>query len=78
MSEAIGNLRAQIEQALGADINRGALLREMDRLAQEPAFSECADLWAPALYHRDAFFFESFLLRRLESPRVAQRVARIK
>ncbi len=67
MSEEENTLRAQIEQALGSALDRGALLREMDRLAQQPGFSEYADLWAPALYQRDAFFFEAFLLRRLES-----------
>jgi|SRR5579859_5499334 len=67
MAEAIGDLRLRLEQALGSNLDRGALLREMETLAQETAFSTHADLWAPTLYQRDASFFEAFLLKRLDN-----------
>ncbi len=67
MAEAVGDLRLRLEQALGSNLDRGALLREMETLAQETAFSNCADLWASALYQRDATFFEAFLLKRLDN-----------
>lgn len=66
MANVSDGLGARLEQALNSNLDRGALLREMERLAQEPAFSGFANLWAPALYQRDAPFFETFLLKRLE------------
>jgi hypothetical protein len=60
-------LGARLEQALSLNLDRGALLREMERLAQESSFNAFADLWAPALYRRDASFFEAFLLKRLDN-----------
>src|SRR5215469_5696911 len=64
------NMRRRISGLLGADLDRGSLLRELSILAAEPGFEDCADLWAPALYERDANFFERFLLRHL-GPREA-------
>ncbi|HLV97983.1 MAG TPA: hypothetical protein VKT82_04830 [Ktedonobacterales bacterium] len=67
MTDKSDGLGARLEQMLSANLDRGALLREMERLSQEPAFGTFASLWAPALYERDASFFEAFLLKRLES-----------
>ena len=61
------NMRRRIGGLLGADLDRGSLLRELSILAAEPGFEECAELWAPALYDRDANFFERFLLRHLSA-----------
>jgi hypothetical protein len=59
-------MRARV-MALLADttMERGALLRALSALSGEPGFEECAEVWAPALYARDAAFFETFLLRHL-------------
>jgi hypothetical protein len=61
------NMRRRIGGLLAADLDRGSLLKELSFLAAEPDFEECADLWAPALYERDANFFERFLLRHLSA-----------
>lgn len=66
MSLATDNLRGRVADALKDDRDRGALLRALEPLAREPAFGDCAELWAPALYTRDARFFEVFLLRHLD------------
>jgi hypothetical protein len=71
MAESSTDLRARLQAALGSDLDRGALLRELETLAQEPGFEDCADLWAPALYQRDAYFFETFLLRHLRDEQAA-------
>ena len=65
-AQTSGDLRARIQALLAAERDRGALLRELETLAREPGFDECADLWAPALYGRDPYFFETFLLRHLD------------
>lgn len=65
MAEASGDLHARLTAVLGSDLDRGALLREMEALAQSRAFEKYANLWAPALYTRDAPFFETFLLHHL-------------
>ncbi len=61
------DLRSQIQRLLASPLDRGALLRQMSALAHNDAFRLHADLWAPALYQRDAAFFEPFLLRYLDS-----------
>ena len=61
------NMRRRIGGLLAADLDRGTLLKELSILAAEPDFEACADLWAPALYDRDANFFERFLLRHLSA-----------
>jgi hypothetical protein len=60
-------LPQRIQAALAADQDRGALLHEMDALAQAPGFSQHAPQWAPALYERDPLFFEPFLTNHLSS-----------
>jgi hypothetical protein len=60
-------LPQRIQAALATDQDRGALLREMEALAQAPGFSEQAPQWAPALYERDPLFFEPFLTNHLSS-----------
>src|SRR5690348_16208129 len=67
MTDMPDGLGARLEQALRSHTNRGALLREMEQLSQEAAFSAFASLWAPALYQRDATFFEAFLLKHLDN-----------
>ncbi len=61
------NMRRRVSGLLVADLDRGSLLKELSILAAESAFEDCADLWAPALYERDANFFERFLLRHLSA-----------
>jgi hypothetical protein len=63
-------LPQRIQAALATDQDRGALLREMEALAQAPGFSEYAPQWAPALYERDPLFFEPFLTNHLSSDQV--------
>ncbi|HEX9414323.1 MAG TPA: hypothetical protein VF916_12530 [Ktedonobacterales bacterium] len=65
MANATADLRARIQALLASDLDRGALLRELEALGRDPDFSKCADLWAPALYHREPYFFSTFLLRHL-------------
>src|SRR5215470_8310234 len=65
MLDKAHNLRATIQNLLASDLDRGPLLRELEALARTRGFSACADLWAPALYTRDPYFFETFLLRHL-------------
>jgi len=62
-------LPQRIQVALTTDQDRGALLREMEALAQEPGFAEEAPQWVPALYERDPLFFEPFLVNHLSSDR---------
>lgn len=69
MADVPDGLGERLERALSANLDRGALLREMEQLARESSFSAFADLWAPGLYRRDAAFFEPFLLRRLDGSR---------
>jgi hypothetical protein len=63
-------LPQRIQAALATYQDRGALLREMEALAQAPGFSEYASQWAPALYERDPLFFEPFLTNHLSSAQV--------
>src|SRR6185312_12646457 len=64
--DAPGEIRARVTALLAdGQMERGALLRALSALSGEPGFEECAQVWAPALYARDAAFFETFLLRRL-------------
>jgi hypothetical protein len=64
---AASAMRPRMARLLEAALDRGPLLRELTLLSAEPGFQECADLWAPALYDRDASFFERFLLRHLSA-----------
>jgi hypothetical protein len=61
------DLRTRLEALLASTADRGTLLREMDALAGEAGFEDSADVWALALYQRDAYFFETFLLRHLDN-----------
>src|SRR5215472_8302589 len=70
MTDVLDGLGARLEQALRSHTNRSALLREMEQLAQETAFSAFAHLWAPALYQRSATFFEAFLLKHLDNGQI--------
>ena len=65
MADRARALQPRLEEVLRADLDRAALLRELQTLAQQPGFSQLAHLWAPALYAREPRFFESFLLRQL-------------
>ncbi|HEU4328847.1 MAG TPA: hypothetical protein VFS21_37265 [Roseiflexaceae bacterium] len=67
MATAGGELRQQIERALAEHSERGALLRALSELAVAPGFRSLAAHWAPALYSRDAVFFENFLVRYLDA-----------
>jgi hypothetical protein len=76
-TDARANLHAQVTALLDDRAReRGALLRALSALAGESAFEACAEVWAPALYARDAAFFETFLLRRL-SGRQAEVIGRL-
>jgi hypothetical protein len=66
MPETTTDLRATIQGLLASSLDRGSLLRELETLARTRGFDACADLWAPALYARDPYFFETFLLRHLD------------
>jgi hypothetical protein len=65
MSNAENQLRAQITAALEAPGAREHLLQELEGLSRDPGFGDCAEVWAPALYRRDAHFFAPFLLDHL-------------
>src|SRR5262245_6122624 len=56
----------QFDTLLRDTADRGALLQALAELAQRRGFGDLAPIWAPALYARDAVFFESFLVRRLD------------
>ena len=60
-----GDMRARLARLLAADMERGALWRELEELSSQPDFDGTSDLWAPALYARDPLFFDSFLIRHL-------------
>ena len=72
MADARSDLRNRLDTLLRSNLDRGALLRELETLAQERAFRDLAGVWAPALYERDARFFETFLLRHLDGRRHAE------
>jgi hypothetical protein len=63
---ATTEVRQQLETVLRDTADRGALLRALSELVQQRAFRDLAPTWAPALYARDAVFFESFLVRHLD------------
>jgi hypothetical protein len=65
MANATDDLRARVGAVLAAERDRGALLRELEALARDPDFADCADLWAPALYDREPYVFSTFLQRHL-------------
>ena len=65
MSDAGTQLRAQVVATLATTGSREQLLQEMDTLARDPGFGDCADVWALALYAKDAHFFATFLLDHL-------------
>lgn len=62
-------LQQRLATLLHSATDRGALLRALSLLAQEPEFAALAGCWAPALVERDAAFFENFLVRHLDSDR---------
>ncbi len=72
MPEANSDLQKKLDSLLQSNLDRGALRRELETLAQERAFRDLAPLWAPALFARDAYFFETFLLRHLDGNRHAE------
>src|SRR3712207_2490074 len=72
MADARSDLRNRLDTLLRSNLDRGALLRELETLAQERAFRDLAGVWAPALYERDVRFFETFLLRHLDGRRHAE------
>jgi hypothetical protein len=79
MARATEDLRARVRATLAAQQDRGALLRELEALARDPDFAECADLWAPALYDREPYVFSTFLQRHLDDenePVIRQLLAR--
>ncbi|HEV2238307.1 MAG TPA: hypothetical protein VGR57_16715, partial [Ktedonobacterales bacterium] len=79
MGNATDDVRARVRAALAADHDRGALLRELEALARDPDFADCADLWAPALYDREPYVFSTFLQRHLSDesePVIRQLLAR--
>src|SRR5262245_16209240 len=65
MSDAGTRVRAQVLTTLQVTRPREQILQEMESLSREPGFGDCANLWAPALYNRDAHFFAPFLLDHL-------------
>ncbi|HKD74389.1 MAG TPA: hypothetical protein VKB76_02795, partial [Ktedonobacterales bacterium] len=65
MTTDTSELRSRIAALLHAQQQIGALLAGMEGLAGEGGFGDCADLWAPALYYRNALYFTPFLLRNL-------------
>jgi hypothetical protein len=65
MTTDLQPLKPRLVTLLGALLDRGALLRELYALARDPRFGAFADVWAPALFERDAAFFTGFLLREL-------------
>ena len=71
MPETDSDLREQLDRLLQSSLDRGTLRRELETLARDRAFRDLAPIWAPALYARDAQFFETFLLRYLDGSRHA-------
>lgn len=64
-ASAMGAMRARVAGLLAANMERGALWRELEALAYQPHFDATSDVWAPALFTRDPLFFEPFLVRHL-------------
>ncbi|MEM8533429.1 MAG: hypothetical protein AAGF95_21495 [Chloroflexota bacterium] len=67
MNSGTGTIQQQINMALTHHSEDGPLVRELAQIAEEPDFSRFAAHWAPALYERNAIFFENFLVRHLDS-----------
>lgn len=68
MAQSKSHLQEQIEHLLQAEHKRGDLLRRLTELAEmDNRFPELAHIWAPALYERDARFFEFFLVHTLSN-----------
>ncbi len=65
-ADPITELSTQILKLIRETEGRGDVLRALAELATQPNFSRLANIWAPALYERDAVFFESFLVRHLD------------
>ncbi len=65
--DAVDAMRRRVMTALSDAADQRALLRALESLAGDKSFAAAADLWAPALYARNAYFFEPFLLRHLSA-----------
>jgi hypothetical protein len=65
-SSTTTELTRQITQLIRETAARGDLLKALHELATHNEFSNLAHVWAPALYQRDAVFFEAFLVRHLD------------
>jgi hypothetical protein len=66
MADSPTDLRTRVAALVQLSLEPPALLRELDAIAGSPDFTACADIWALALYQRDATYFEYFLLRHLD------------
>jgi hypothetical protein len=60
-------MRQRIAAAIEDAQDQRALLSALEALAADSAFKSAADLWAPAVYARNPYFFEPFLLRYLDA-----------
>ncbi len=60
-------LRERLATMLAAPSEPAALLRQIEEIAKDPAFAAEAGIWAPALYTRNALYFEPWLLRHLDA-----------
>jgi hypothetical protein len=60
---------ARVTTLLGAPMDDGELLEALKSIAleHETGFAACANVWAPALYERDAAFFDPFLVAYLDA-----------
>ncbi len=67
MPDEAADLKQQLEALLASHPDRGTLLRELSGMAALAPFADLAPLWAPAIYGRDAGFFDSFLERHLNA-----------
>jgi hypothetical protein len=61
----MSDVRTQLQSLLQAELEPQELLAELSSLARHPSFQKHADLWAPALYERNARYFEATLTRYL-------------
>jgi hypothetical protein len=69
MTDSSADVRAQVTTLLATPADDGALLESLKSVAleHETGFAACANVWAPALYARDADFFGSFLVAYLDA-----------
>ena len=69
MADSSADVRAQVTALLATPADDGALLESLKSVAleHETDFAACANLWAPALYARDADFFGPFLVAYLDA-----------